>query len=78
MVQVKNSDSQKIFSFVRAKDGDAVFVVQNYSAEPRTVALEEIPHPGAWTEKGGASTPLAKGVRLTIAPWWTRLFTRRF
>ena len=41
-------------------------------------ALEEIPHPGAWTEKGGASTPLAKGVRLTIAPWSTRLFTRRF
>ena len=78
MVQVKNSDSQKVFSFVRAKDGDAVFVVQNYSAESRIIALEEIPHPGAWTEKGGKQASLAKATKLTLAPWSTRVFTRRF
>ena len=78
MVQVKNSDSQKVFSFVRAKDGDAVFVVQNYSAESRIIALDEIPHPGAWTEKGGKQASLTKATKLTLAPWSTRVFTRRF
>jgi len=78
MVHVKNSDAQKVFSFVRAKDGDAVFVAQNYSAEPKTVTLEEIPHPGRWTEKGGAEIDLAKGSNLTLAPWSTRVFTRRY
>ena len=78
MVHVKNSDTQKIFSFVRAKDGDAVFVAQNYSGEPRTVTLEEVPHPGTWTEKGGTPADLVKGGKLTIAPWSTRVFMRRF
>jgi len=78
MVHVKNSDSQKVFSFVRAKDGDAVVVAQNYSAELRTVTLEEIPHPGQWREKGGANSNLVKGAKLTLAPWSTRVFTRRF
>ena len=78
MVHVKTSEAQKVFSFVRAKEGDAVFVVQNYSAEPRTVTLEEIPHPGRWDERGGSAATLQKGARLTLAPWSTRLFTRRF
>lgn len=78
MVQVKNSDAKKVFSFVRAKDGDAVFVAQNYSAEPRTVALEEIPHPGAWHEKGGGRLTLANGAKLSLAPWSTRVFTRGY
>jgi len=78
MVHVKNSDAQKVFSFVRAKDGDAVYVAQNYSAEPKTVALGEIPHPGRWTEKGGAEIDLAKGSNLTLAPWSTRVFSRNY
>jgi 1,4-alpha-glucan branching enzyme len=78
MVQVKNSESAKVFSFVRAKDGDAVFVAQNYSAEPRSVVLEDIPHPGQWTEKDGAAATLAKGTRLTIPAWSTRVFSRRY
>lgn len=78
MVHVKNSDAQKVFSFVRAKDGDAVFVAQNYSAEPRTVVLGEVPHPGLWTEKAGSEIQLAKGASLTIAPWSTRVFSRKY
>ena len=78
MAQVKNSDAQKIFSFVRAKDGDAVFVVQNYSGEPRTVTLEEIPHPGRWTEKDGKEIELGKGASLSLAPWSTRVFSRSY
>jgi glycosidase len=78
MVHVMNSDAQKVFSFVRAKDGDAVFVAQNYSAEPKTVTLEEIPHPGRWSERGGAEVELAKGSNLTLAPWSTRVFSRHF
>jgi glycosidase len=78
MVQVKNSDAQNVFSFVRAKDGDAVFVAQNYSSEPRTVTLEEIPQPGRWAEKSGKEAELAKGATLTLAPWSTRVFSRNY
>lgn len=78
MVQVKNSDEKKIFSFARARGGDAIFVVQNYSAEPRTVTIGEIPHPGRWNEKGGSELELAKGSSLSILPWSTRVFSRNF
>ena len=78
MVQVKNSDAQKLFSFERAGNGDAVFVIQNYSAEGRSATLADIPHPGNWTEKGGAATALIKGTALRLAPWSTRVFTRAY
>lgn len=78
MVQVKNSDNPKVFSFARAKDGDAVLVVQNYSAEARTVTLEELPHPGRWSEKGGNSVDLKKGTSITLAPWSSRIFYRAY
>jgi len=78
MVQVKNSDGTKVFSFERAARGDAVFVAQNYSAEARTVTLEDLPHPGDWVEKGAGAAPLQKGAKLTLAPWSTRVFTRAY
>ncbi|MEA1072902.1 alpha-amylase family glycosyl hydrolase [Sphingomonas sp. LY160] len=78
MVHVKSTDSQRVFSFVRAKDGDAVFVAQNYSDQPKTVTLEEVPHPGQWTEKGGGVARIEKGASVTLAPWSTRVFTRRY
>ncbi|MCJ8191604.1 alpha-amylase family glycosyl hydrolase [Sphingomicrobium aestuariivivum] len=52
MVYVKNSDEAKVFSFVRAKDGDAVFVAQNYSGEAVTVTLDGLPYEGAWQYVG--------------------------
>jgi hypothetical protein len=55
-----------------------VFVAQNYSDAPQTVTLEDEPHPGQWREKSGASAKLAKGASLTLAPWSTRVFSRRF
>ena len=78
MVQVKNSDNNKVFSFERAARGDAVFVAQNYSAEARTVTLEDLPHPGDWVEKGAGAALLQKGAKLTLAPWSTRVFTRAY
>lgn len=78
MVHVKNSQSKHVFSFARAKNGDAVFVAQNYSDLARTITVDELPHPGDWQEKGGARSTLVKGRSLTLAPWSTRVFTRRF
>nr|WP_294849094.1 alpha-amylase family glycosyl hydrolase [uncultured Sphingomonas sp.] len=78
MLKVENSDATKVFSFVRAKNGDAVFVAQNYSADPKTVTLAEVPYPGHWQEKGGLVTGIEKGAQLTLAPWSTRVFTRRY
>ena len=78
MVQVVNSEPTKLFSFVRAKGGDAVFVAQNYSATPLTAKLQAIPYPGEWREEGGTSVKLDAGMSLTLAPWSSRIFTRRF
>ena len=78
MVQVVNSEPAKVFSFVRAKAGDAVFVAQNYSASPLTATIEAMPYPGAWREEGGAEMRIEAGSKVTIAPWSSRVFTRRF
>ena len=78
MVQVVNSDPAKLFAFVRAKGGDAVFVAQNYSGAELTATLTAIPYPGEWREEGGATTALAAGSTMTIAPWSSRIFTRRY
>ena len=78
MVQVVNSEPGKLFSFVRAKGGDAVFVAQNYSGAAVTATLTAIPYPGEWREEGGTATTLAAGSTMTIAPWSSRIFTRRF
>ena len=79
MVQVTNSEPTKVFSFVRAKSGDAVMVVQNYSASPLTVSLGPVPYPGEWVEAdGGAFTRLEEGSKVTLMPWTSRLYTRRF
>ena len=78
MVHVVNSEPAKVFSFVRAKGGDAVLVAQNYSAAGITATLDAVPYPGDWREEGGATVKLDKGSSLTIAPWTSRIFTRRF
>ena len=103
MVQVVNSEPTKLFSFVRAKDGDAVMVLQNYSAAPLTATLAAVPYPGQWREESGLvgsfkkedsvesiengqsfekgtfdkTQSFDKGTSVTLAPWSSRLFTRR-
>ncbi|GAC1578932.1 MAG: hypothetical protein NVS3B5_11800 [Sphingomicrobium sp.] len=78
MIQVVNSEPAKLFSFVRAKGGDAVLVAQNYSGTALTATLNQIPYGGEWREEGGAALRLDNGTRLTIAPWSSRIFTRKF
>jgi 1,4-alpha-glucan branching enzyme len=78
MVPVVNSAPGKLFSFVRAKGGDAVMVVQNYSSAAVTATMSAVPYPGAWREEGGAVMALDKGASLTVAAWSSRVFTRRF
>lgn len=80
MVQVVNSQPAKLFSFVRAKNGDAVMVLQNYSAAPLTATLAAVPYPGRWQEEGDTDKSVGsfdKGTSVTLAPWSSRLFTRR-
>ena len=55
-----------------------MLVAQNYGGAAKTVTLAELPHPGNWTEKGGKTLAIAKGTTLSLAPWSTRVFTRRF
>jgi hypothetical protein len=43
-----------------------------------TATMSAVPYPGAWREEGGAVMALDKGASLTVAPWSSRVFTRRF
>ncbi|WP_265561671.1 alpha-amylase family glycosyl hydrolase [Sphingomicrobium arenosum] len=92
MVHVKNSDEAKVFSFVREQDGNAVFVAQNYSAEPVEITLGDVPGEGVWFQRpmedpallayGPAASPvivrgpLAKGTVLSIPAWSSSIWVR--
>lgn len=76
MVGVVNSAPQKVFSFVRRKDGHRVFGVFNFSAEAQTVRFTERLADGAWRDfDGGAAVTIGAGTSMTMAPWSYRLLT---
>ncbi|MEM9302233.1 MAG: alpha-amylase family glycosyl hydrolase [Pseudomonadota bacterium] len=77
MVQVVNSAPSQVFSFVREKDGNAVFVVLNFSAEPQRVQFTDGPYAGAWTGYFSTASLTANAdTTLELAPWSYRVFTR--
>ena len=79
MIPITNSQPTKLLSFARAKAGDAVLVIQNYSNLPLTASLGAVPYPGEWVEEGdGAFTQLKDGASVTVMPWSSRLYTRRY
>ncbi|WP_343345724.1 alpha-amylase family glycosyl hydrolase [Sphingomicrobium sp. XHP0239] len=84
MTRVGNSDEERVFSFVRANEADAVMVLQNYSAEAVTVTLSDFAEAGTWIEHYDdtpealrpAPVSMGEGKELGLSPWSTRIFSR--
>lgn len=78
MVQVVNSDPDKVFSFVRANENDKVFVVINFSAEPRKVKLVDGPYAGLYKEFfTGEQVDFAEGnSEVALPAWGYRVYVR--
>lgn len=77
MVQVVNTDPDKVFSFVRENAKDKVFVAINFSAQPRTVKLTDGPYVGSYTDFfTGEKTGVDEGSEMSLAPWGYRVLVR--
>lgn len=77
MVDVANDAPTAVFSFVREKDGDAVFAVFNFAGEARTVTFQDGPHVGVWAEFGtGETADFSDGGSLDMNAWGWRVFVR--
>lgn len=76
-VRVPNSNNQAVFSFVRAKDNDKIFVVANLSATAQEVALSGDDFWGSYTELFSQSeTAFSKDARLKLQTWEYRVFVK--
>ncbi|HWH17665.1 MAG TPA: alpha-amylase family glycosyl hydrolase [Allosphingosinicella sp.] len=76
MVGVVNSSPQKVFSFVRQKEGDKVLALFNFSPEPQTISFAgALPH-GRYRDFEGNRVVIVDGAsRMTLAPWSYRLLS---
>jgi len=77
MEQVMNSAPDRVFSFVRRRDGHGVFGAFNLSAEPVRARFDGERYAGAWRDfAGDAEVTLEPGLELDLPAWSWRLFTR--
>jgi len=77
MIQVKNNDPKKIFSFVRQNAKDKVFAVFNLSASPVSASFQDTLHAGSYRDFAtGDQVTLAPGTQLQMAPWSYKVFVK--
>ena len=78
MVQVLNSAPDRVFSFVRRNERDAVFAAINFSGRPQTVSFgagDESPGFGAYTEYfSGEAVSIDAATRIALEPWGYRVW----
>jgi glycosidase len=76
MVGIVNSAPQKVFSFVRQKEGHKVFAVMNFSAEPQRVTFKEALHQGRYRDfANGRDVTVDARTEMALEPWSYRLLT---
>ena len=76
MIGVVNSQPQKVFSFVRRKDGDRVFGVFNFSGEAQQVRFTERVADGAYRDfDSGKAVTIDAKTDFALPPWSYRLLT---
>ncbi len=74
MVPVVNSAPSKVLSFVRAKGGDIVLALFNFSGEIQTVSFSDGPVAGRYRDwADGSPVTLTPASTVTLAPWSSRL-----
>jgi glycosidase len=77
MINVPNSANDAVLSFVRRNSADKVFVVINFSGQPRSVRFKEALFPGAYTEFfSGQKVALDAGSTVTLGAWGYRIFVK--
>jgi 1,4-alpha-glucan branching enzyme len=77
MVRVPNSDSARVFSFVRCNEQDAVFAVFNFSSEPVSARFRESLYHGAYADFAtGEGVNLSGDLAIELAPWAYRVFVK--
>jgi glycosidase len=77
MINAPNSAPERVLSFVRRNDRDAVFAVFNLSALSQTVTFSEALHHGTYTDYfTGETVTFAVGTRLSLEPWSFRIYAR--
>jgi len=76
MIGIVNSAPQRVFSFVRERDGDRVFAVFNFSGEVQEVGFADGPHHGRYRDFDNGEAMTVDGTtRFRLAPWSYRLLT---
>ena len=77
MIQVPNSASNQVFSFVRQNDADKVFAVINFSDRPQTVTFKDDLYHGKYTDYfGGQAVELDASTKLNLKPWGYQVFVK--
>ncbi|MGQ7829708.1 alpha-amylase family glycosyl hydrolase [Altererythrobacter sp. Z27] len=75
MVEVPNSASANVYSFVRGGKGERVFAVFNLSREPQDVAFSLERHTGNYIDAlSGEGASFGAGDGLKLGPWGYRIF----
>jgi glycosidase len=77
MQEVRNSDEKRLFSFVRERDGQRVFAVFNFSAQPVEARFDDDLQLGVYRDfADGAAVTVQPDTRFTMAPWSYRVLVR--
>ena len=73
MVGAENSSPKEVFSLVRQRDDDKVFVVMNLSSGEKTVTFPSALSTGAYTDFNGARVTIDPATPVTLGPWEWRV-----
>ncbi len=76
MVGVENSSPQQVFSFLRERDADRIFVVMNFSPERRTVNFPTAQAQGDYEDFNGGRVTINPETAMTLEPWGWRVMSR--
>ncbi|MBR9921561.1 MAG: alpha-amylase [Bacteroidetes bacterium] len=70
LVKIPTGNDENVYAFIREKDGDKVVVIINLSSEDQEIQLEGSGYAGNYNNVfSNASTELAEGMTLKMAPW---------
>ncbi len=77
LTRITSSDNKSVYSFLREKDDDRVFVVLNLTGEPVTVTLKGKKHAGSYTDIfSGEAVEFSSGTEMELEAWEYRVYEK--
>ncbi len=76
MVSVANSSPQQVFSLLRERDDDRVFVVLNLSGEAKAVTFPTAQAQGDYIDFNGGKVTINPQTPMSLEPWGWRVMAR--